>query len=67
MIELKENSSFYKSHIEDVLPMNIVDAERVIFDNIPLDYGFNIYEAIFIGFIVIFPIIIIVFINKKLK
>lgn len=67
IVELKENSSFYKEHIEDVLPMNIVDPERVIFDNIPMEYGFNIYEAIFIAFIVIFPILIIVVINKKLK
>ena len=47
--------------------MNIVDPERVIFDNIPMEYGFNIYEAIFICFIVVLPILIIVVINKKLK
>lgn len=67
MVELKENSSFYKEHLEDVLPMTIVDPEMIIVDNIPAYYGFNIYEAIFIGFITIFPIIIIVIINKKLK
>lgn len=67
MIELKEKSSFYNEHIEDVLPMNIVDPKMVITDSIQKQIGFNIYEAIFIGIITIIPIWIIVIINKKLK
>ena len=67
MIELKEKSSFYSEHIEDVLPMNIVDPERVVVDYVRTEAGFNIYEAIFIGIVAIIPILIIVVINKKLK
>lgn len=65
MIELNKDNSFVKDHIEDVLPMNIVEPEKVIFDIIPTNTGFNIYEAIFIGIIVIIPIVIIILINKK--
>ena len=65
MIELNKDNTFVKDHIEDVLPMNIVDPEKVIFDIILTNTDFNIYEAIFIGIVVIIPIVIIILINKK--
>lgn len=67
MVELKENNYFYTEHIEDVLPSNIVDVNRIIVDNTFLESNKNIYEYIFVALILIIPIWIIIVINKKLK
>lgn len=67
MVELKENNYFYLEHLEDVLPKDIVDVNRIIVDNTSLESNKNIYEYIFVALIVIIPIWIIAVINKKLK
>lgn len=50
MIELTKNNSFYKEHLEDVLPSNIVDVNAVIIDKIevPQKKENDIYGIIFI-------------------
>lgn len=67
MVELKENNYFYLEHLEDVLPKDIVDVNRIIVDNTFLESNKNIYEYIFVALLIITPIWIIVVINKKLK
>lgn len=66
MVELTKNNSFYIEHLEDVLPSNIVDAERVIIDDVTVvENSIDIYEIIFIVFIIIFTIFITILIYKK--
>lgn len=67
MTELKEKSYFYKEHIEDVLPSNIVNPNAVIVDEIVIAENTDIYKIIFIGFIIFIPMGMIIFMNKIIK
>lgn len=71
MVELTENSSFYTEHLEDVLPSDIVDVNKIDYvgnnDNIKTQEEPNIYGFIFVVFIVIFIIFVIYVIYRKLN
>ena len=66
MVELTNNNSFYKEHLEDVLPSNIVDPESVIVDDVIEDENMDIYEIIFMIFIVVFTIFMTILIYRKM-
>ena len=61
MVELTKNNSFYKEHLEDVLPSNIVDVNAVIIDEIEIDTDkkTDTYQIIFFIFIILFILFVI--------
>lgn len=67
MVELTKNNSFYKEHLEDVLPSNIVEPESEIVDEITVEDSVDIYDIIFISFIIIIIIFITILIYKKIN
>lgn len=67
MIELKNNNSFYKNHLEDVLPSNIVDPAEVIIDPVEKEDNTEKYEITYKIFVCSLIILFIISIYFKLK
>lgn len=69
MVELTKNNSFYKEHLEDVLPSDIVDVNAVIVDEVVIDNDekIDIYEIVFITSIIVLVVFIVVKMHKKIK
>jgi len=66
MVELTKNNSFYKEHLEDVLPSNIVDVNAVIVDEVIIeDDSVDTYEIVFISSIIVLVIFIVIKVYKK--
>ena len=65
MTELNEGNSYYKDHLEDVLPSKIVDPNAVIVDKIDTNNN-EIYDYIFVIFVILLGLFLIGLIYNKL-
>ena len=65
MTELNEGNSYYKDHLEDVLPSKIVDPNAVIVDKIDTNNN-EIYDYIFVIFVILLGLFLIVLIYNYL-
>ena len=65
MIDLETTPTFYKIHLEDVLPSKIVDPNAVIVDKIDTNNN-EIYDYIFVIFVILLGLFLIVLIYNYL-
>ena len=66
MIDLEKDNSFYKDHLEDVLPSKIVEPNAVIKDEIIVDNN-DIYDYIYMIFVIILGIFLIAIVYKSIR
>ncbi len=66
MIDLEKDNSFYKDHLEDVLPSKIVEPNAVIKDEIIVDNN-DIYDYVYMIFVIILGIFLIAIVYKSIR